>query len=390
MNSSHPVVLDLPAPGAPTAPTAASTQGAPTAPTQTADARSLARVRAAFEPVPGYLNAATLGLPPRAVADATREAVTQWQQGHATATGYDDAVRAARGLYAGLVGVPVDWVAVGSQTSVFAGLVAASLPDDAEVLCVSDDFSSIVFPFLVQAERGVTVRQVPLQDLAASVTRRTTMVAFSLAQSACGSLVDAQEVVRAAREVGALTFCDLTQAAGWLPVRATDFDLTVCSAYKWLCQPRGTAYLTVRPELVGRIRPIHAGWYAGADIWASCYGPQMHLATDASRFDVSPAWLSWVGAVPALHVLSSVPTALIRDHDVALADRLRALLGQPPAGRPVVSLADPDGRIAVRLGERGAVVASRAGRVRIAFHIWNGDDDVELVAGALAGMPLQH
>ena len=140
----------------------------------------------------------------------------------------------------------------------------------------------------------------PLQDLAASVTDRTTLVAFSLAQSACGSLVDGAAVARAAPEVGALTFCDLTQAAGWLPVQAGDYDLTVCSAYKWLCQPRGTAYLTVRPELVEQIRPIHAGWYAGEDVWASCYGPQMHLATDASRFDVSPAWLSWVGAVPAL------------------------------------------------------------------------------------------
>ncbi len=251
-------------------------------------AAALAGLRAAFAPVPGYLNAATMGLPPSAVADATREAVTTWQQGRATAAGYDASVQTARRLYAGLVGVPAEWVAVGSQTSVFAGLVAASLPDDAEVVCISDDFSSIVFPFLAQTERGVTVRQVPLQDLAASVTERTTLVAFSLAQSACGSLVDGAAVARAAREVGALTLCDLTQAAGWLPVQAGDYDLTVCSAYKWLCQPRGTAYLTVRPELVERIRPIHAGWYAGADVWASCYGPQMHLAADARRFDVSP------------------------------------------------------------------------------------------------------
>jgi selenocysteine lyase/cysteine desulfurase len=350
-------------------------------------AAALAGLRAAFEPAPGYLNAATMGLPPRTVADATREAVTTWQQGRATAAGYDVSVQTARGLYAGLVGVPAQWVAVGSQTSVFAGLVAASLPDDAEVVCVSDDFSSIVFPFLAQADRGVTVRQVPLQDLASSVTERTTLVAFSLAQSACGSLVDGAAVARAAQRVGALTFCDLTQAAGWLPVQAGDYDLTVCSAYKWLCQPRGTAYLTVRPELVERIRPIHAGWYAGADVWASCYGPRMDLAADASRFDVSPAWLSWVGAVPALEVMTSVPAEMIRDHDVALADRLRARLGEEPAGRPVVSLADPDGRAAARLAERGAVVASRAGRVRIAFHVWNDDDDVELVADALAGLP---
>jgi selenocysteine lyase/cysteine desulfurase len=367
---------------------AATGAGSPEPASETA--AGMAALRAAFAPVPGYLNAATLGLPPTAVVEATREAITQWQLGRATAAGYDDSVQIARGLYAGLVGAPLDWVAVGSQTSVFAGLVAAALPDDAEVVCVSGDFSSMVFPFLAHADRGVRVRQVPLEDLAASVTPGTTLVAFSLAQSACGSLVDAADVVRAASEVGALTFCDLTQAAGWLPVDATDYDITVCSAYKWLCQPRGTAYLTVRPELVPTIRPIHAGWYAGEDVWASCYGPQMHLAPDAGRFDVSPAWLSWVGAVPALQVMSMVPTGVIRDHDVALADGLRARLGLAPAGRPVVSLTDPDGRIAARLGQRGAVVASRAGRVRIAFHVWNGEDDVELVADALAGLPPQH
>ena len=74
--------------------------------------------------------------------------------------------------------------------------------------------------------------------------------------------------------MGALTLCDLTQSAGWLPrAGPSNYDLTVCSAYKWLCQPRGTAYLTMRPELVERIRPIHAGWYAGADVWAYLLRP---------------------------------------------------------------------------------------------------------------------
>ena len=350
-------------------------------------AAALAGLRAAFAPVPGYLNAATMGLPPSAVADATREAVTTWQQGRATAAGYDASVQTARRLYARLVGVPAEWVAVGSQTSVFAGLVAASLPDDAEVVCISDDFSSIVFPFLAQTERGVTVRQVPLQDLAASVTERTTLVAFSLAQSACGSLVDGAAVARAAREVGALTLCDLTQSAGWLPVQAGDYDLTVCAAYKWLCQPRGTAYLTVRPSWSsGSARSTPAGTPVPTCGHPATARRCTWQPTRAARRLTRVAVL--VGAVPALEVMTSVPTGMIRDHDVALADRLRARLGEAPAGRPVVSLADPDGRRAARLAERGAVVASRAGRVRIAFHVWNDDDDVELVADALAGLPL--
>ena len=46
----------------------------------------------------------------------------------------------------------------------------------------------------------------------------TDLVAFSLVMSACGSVVDADAVVEAARRVGATTFCDLTQAAGWMPL----------------------------------------------------------------------------------------------------------------------------------------------------------------------------
>ena len=343
----------------------------------------LARIKAQFEPVRGYLNAATLGLPPVPVAEAIREAVTQWQLGRATATAYDEDVRAARAAYARFVSVPSAWVSVGSQTSVIAGLVASSLPDGAEVVCVEGDFTSMLFPFLVHADRGVTVRQVGLSEVASSLTERTALVAFSLVQSACGSVCDGPAIASAARAVGALTFCDITQAAGWLPVAAGDYDLTVCSAYKWMCQPRGTAYLTIGPGLIEGLRPIHAGWYAGEDVWGSCYGPSMRLAPDARRFDVSPAWLSWVGAVPALEVMSMVPTALIGDHNIALADELRIRTGRPAVGRPVVSLTDPTGETAARLAECGATVASRAGLVRIAFHIWNTQQDVDLVATAL-------
>ena len=358
--------------------------GSTDASTSAMAAEQLARVKAQFEPVPGYLNAATLGLPPIPVAEAVQMAITRWQRGKATATAYDDDVDAARTAYARLVSVPLDWVSVGSQTSVTAGLVASSLPDGAEVVCIEGDFSSIVFPFLVHADRGVTVRQVPLSELASSLTEHTALVAFSLVQSASGIVSDGPAIAAAARAVGALTFCDITQAAGWLPVDASGYDLTTCSAYKWLCHPRGAAYLTIAPSLIERVRPIHAGWYAGDDVWASCYGPSMHLAHDARRFDVSPVWLSWVGAVPALEVMSMVPTVLIGEHNIALANDLRARIGGPSVASPVLSLSDPSGEMAGRLTELGATVASRAGRVRIAFHIWNTPDDVDLVATALS------
>lgn len=339
----------------------------------------------AWSPAPGYLNASTLGLPPRRTADAVRAAVDTWQAGRACAAAYDADVQASRALYARLVGVPTSWVAVGSQASVMVGEVAAGLPADAVVLVVAGEFTSVTAPFEAQAARGVQVRAVPLDELADAVrARRPVVVAFSLAQSADGRLADPGAVADAAREVGALTVCDTTQATGWYEVDARRWDVTVCSAYKWLCCPRGSAFLTVRPEVADRLAGHNRGWYAGDDVWASVYGPGMSVARDARRFDVSPAWLSWVGTRTSLEVLLDTPGHVRRRHGADLADSLRERLGQAPQGRPVLCLPDPDGSLLLRLQEAGCTAAARAGRVRLAFHLWNDRDDVDRVAGALA------
>jgi len=73
----------------------------------------------------------------------------------------------------------------------------------------------------------------------------------------------------------------------------------------------------------------------------------------------------------------------VRGWDAGLADALRARLGSEPCGRPVVSLPDPDGRRMAALEQAGMRVAGRAGKVRIAFHLWNSSDDVDAAARAL-------
>ncbi|GEL93919.1 aminotransferase class V-fold PLP-dependent enzyme [Cellulomonas composti] len=346
---------------------------------------TLPALRAAFDRVPGYLDAATNGLPARATVAALRDALDEWSAGTATTAGYDVAVARARAAYATIVGTPVTDVAIGSQASALVGTVAASLPDGARVLTVDGDFTSVVYPFLVQADRGVQVRHVPAERLVDEIVPGTDVVAFSLAQSRDGRVTDLAEVAAAARSVGALTVCDVTQATGWMPVDATLADVTVCAAYKWLAAPRGVAFLTVGPAARERLRPVAAGWYAGADVWRSVYGPTMRLADDARRFDVSPAWLCWAGAAPALELFAAADPHEVRAHDVGLADALRARLDLPPAGRAVVTLPDDEhGTLRARLEAAGCRVAGRGGGVRLAFHVWNDADDVELAADALA------
>ena len=162
-----------------------------------------AAARLEFDAEGVYLNTVSSGLPPRRSQEALQKVITQRRVGRTKAPDHDMSLNAARSSYAGLVGVEPSTVAVGSQVSVFVGLVAATLPDGSEVLTVSGEFTSVTFPFLAQAGRGVKVREVPLERLAESVTADTTLVAVSAVQSADGRLADLDALARAADAYGA-------------------------------------------------------------------------------------------------------------------------------------------------------------------------------------------
>lgn len=348
------------------------------------DLLDLVDAQAEFSAEGVYLDSATLGLPPRRTVEALRLALDAWQHGTADARAFDDSVQAARDLFAGLVGVPSSWVAIGHQASPFVGLVAAAVPDGAEVLVAEGDFTSVTFPFLAQAGRGVTVREVSLASLAAEVRESTYLVAVSAVQSANGRVADLDALVEACGRTGTRTLLDLTQAAGWLPVDATRFDWTVTSAYKWLLAPRGTAFLTARPERWDEVVPHSAGWYAGADRWASIYGSPLRLAPDARRFDVSPAWHGWVGTRSSLELLTAVGAPVLHAHAVGLADRFRAGVGLDPSDSAIVSLL-ADTAVPALLAEHGIRGAGRAGRLRLAFHVHNTAAEVDRAVRVLRG-----
>ena len=131
----------------------------------------------------------------------------------------------------------------------------------------------------------------------------------------------------------------------------------MASAYKWLLSPRGTSFMAVRPAAAERLKPHMAGWYAGDDPFDTNYDAPLRLADDASRFDLSPAWMSWVGAAPALRLLGEVGIEAIHAHDVGLANRFRAGLGLEPGDSAIVALPAEDdaGRAAAggrRVGHR--------------------------------------
>jgi selenocysteine lyase/cysteine desulfurase len=350
----------------------------------TLSAPDLRTARASFSGGRSYLAACTVGLPTRATRAAVIADLDAAAQGAASAADYTAVVERTRTHFARLVGVEADRVAIGSQASVLAGLIAAAVPDGAEVLCVEGDFASMVLPF-VHAGRGIRVRTAALDDLADAITSDTWLVAFSLVQSATGDVADDAAIRTAAARHGARTLCDATQAVGWLPVDASQYDAVICHSYKWLCAPRGVAFLAITAEFGDIVPAIFAGWYAGADPWTSCYGHSVTLASDASRFDVSPAWQAFVGAEPALELFASLDPAALHDHATGLAQAFSVGMGLEPPARPsaIITWEDPDGRDLARLADAGITASGRAGRARVAFHVFNDEDDVRAALAAL-------
>ena len=330
-----------------------------------------------FDVPDGYLNTASIGIPPVAVADPVAEAIADWRRGAAQPADFDPAVESGRAAFADLVGVPVDRVAIGASVSPLVGLVAAALPDGARVLVAAGEFTSVSFPFAAQAYRGVTVVECPLESIGERAPEYD-VVAVSVVQSADGRLVDL-DALRAARDSGTRVVLDATQSVGWLPARLSFADAVVCAGYKWLLCPRGVAWMAVHPEL--DLVPQNAGWYAGDDVWRSIYGLPLRLAHTARRLDTSPAWFAHVGAAAALPWLAGLDREALYAHCTGLADSVRAGLDLPPTGSAIVALNRPGA--AERLTAAGVVGSLRAGAVRLAFHLYNTPDDVARVLDAL-------
>ena len=350
---------------------------------QTAPSTTPGSWPALFDADPGYLNTASLGVPPRAAVDDVDAALAAWRRGRLSPPDFDVHVTRARAAWARLSGVDVADVAVGASASALVGLVAASLPATSRVLLAEGDFTSVMFPFLAQQPRGVQVSEVPLDRLAEAVDETVDMVAVSAVQSSDGRVLDVAAVTAAAARAGAQVLLDTTQSCGWLPVDCSAVDYTVCAAYKWLLSPRGVAFMSVRPERLDALVPHAACWYAGGDIWSSIYGSPLRLSTDARRLDTSPAWFSWLGAAPAIELLADLDPEALRAHGVGLANAFLQRLGRPPGNSAIVTVEVPGA--AERLAAAGVRTAVRAGRVRASFHLYNTADDVELAAAALEG-----
>ncbi|WP_189053734.1 aminotransferase [Longimycelium tulufanense] len=332
-----------------------------------------------FDLEPGYLNTAAMGVPPRRAAAVMAEEVTRWARGRCQPTDYDRDVATARAAFGRLVGVGADRVVLGASVSQLVGLIAANLPVGARVLVARNDFPSVRFPFLARRP-DVIVDEVELDHVPDEVAGHD-LVAVSVVQFGDGRIVDLEALRSAAEASGARVLLDATQALGWLPLRLDWADHVVGAGYKWLLAPRGPAWLTVHPDRWAELVPYAANWYAAEDPWQGVTGGSLQLAGDARRFDLSPVWMAHRGAAMTLPWLAGLDLSAVHRHCVGLANGFRAALDLPPADSAITTLDRPDA--AERLAAHGVVASVRNGRTRLAFHLYNTEEDVALALAAL-------
>jgi selenocysteine lyase/cysteine desulfurase len=330
----------------------------------------------------GFLNTPTYGLPPQFLVDALLDIIGRWQNGTMDVPSFDEHVRAGRAGYAALTGVSVDSVAMGGTVSSVLGLVAAAIPDGSRVVTLPGEFTSTTFPFAAQEGRGVTVTELPADELVSSAAD-FDVVAVSLVQSANGAVLDMDALHAQVAGTETMTVIDITQALGWKLLDVGWVDITAAAVYKWLLSPRGTAWMSLSDRVSRMLTPHNANWYAGEAPWQTIYGLPLRLADSARRFDVSPTWFSALGAGLALPWLASLDGEAVQAHCLGLANKLCLELDLPQQDSAIVSL--PIEGAVDKLRRAGIRASIRGGAIRVGFGLYNNENDLDHLLGALRG-----
>ena len=341
-----------------------------------------------------YLNAGTDGpLPARAVQASAEELEREAANGRTMAhferrSELNDALRAA---YARALGADASDVALTTCTSDGMAQVITGLtlePGD-EILTSDEEHPGLLGALGAARElHGVSIREVPLAQIAEAVVPSTALVACSHVGWVSGSLAPAELA-----DVGPPVLLDGAQGVGAVPVdvRALGCDAYAGAGQKWLCGPDGLGNLYVSAELRARLGVSRRGY---ANLEDPNAGIDASLHDDARRFDtMSLSAESVACGLAAIELLESVGWDVVHDASSALAARLAEQLAArgrevAPRGRTtLVSFASDDPEVErALLAERGVAVRNIPGRpwLRASVGAWNDENDLERLLGSLS------
>ena len=251
-----------------------------------------------------------------------------------------------------------------------------------EVVITEMEHHSNIVPWQLVCERtGATLKwfgitdegRLDLSDLDRVITERTKVVSFVLVSNILGTVNPAADIIRRAREVGALVVVDASQAAPHLPldVQALGADLVAFTGHK-MCGPTGIGVLWGRQELLEELPPFLGG------------GEMIEMVTMASstyaavphKFEAgTPPIAQAVGLGAAVDYLSAIGMEQVAAHEHAITsyalDRLQAVEGLRIIG-PVTAV-DRGAAVSFALGDLhphdvGQVLDDLGIAVRVGHH----------------------
>ena len=374
-----------------------------------------------LEPGLVFLNHGSFGACPREVLDAQRRWQIEMERNPVEFLGRRSAglLEQARAALAREVGARADELVFVPNSTTGVNVVARSLslrPGD-EVLATDHEYGACDATWrLACSQRGAHYRRVriPLPferdrvvgRLMDALTPRTRLVFLSHVTSATALTLPVAEVCAAARERGVATLVDGAHAPGQLAldVDAVGADYYVGNCHKWLCAPKGSAFLHARAER-------HAGLDATVTSWGYAEGIDARADADGylgrTPLERRMLWQgtrdpsAWLAVPAAIDFLARHDWPAVRERCHALAQRaLHALsrrFGLPPIAADEdwaqmvaipVPTQDPQA-LQARLYREGRIevpVTAHDGRVfvRVSVQAYNDEADIERLIAAPA------
>ena len=231
-----------------------------------------------LDPTIAFLNHGSFGATPRAVFEEYQRIQRQFELNPVEYHGrrYNELMREAREALGRYVGAdPLDLVFVTNAT-VAMNIVARSLElGPGDVLLTTDhEYGACDRMWeLLRRERGFAIDRVEIpvpvtthDDIVDRITSRfsdhTKALFISHITSPTAVRFPVERICSEARSRGIITIIDGAHAVGQIPLDlgALGADFYTSNLHKWLCAPKGSAFLHARRELQPTLKPLIASW----------------------------------------------------------------------------------------------------------------------------------
>lgn len=258
-----------------------------------------------------YLNHGSFGACPKPVFEAYQGWQRELERQPVDLLGRRmvDLMTGARTALAGYINCAPDEVVYFPNPTTAINMVARSLNLAAgdEILSTDHEYGAMdrTWRFLCGKSGARYVRQpipLPVSSPEAFIERmwqgfsgRTKVVFISHITSQTALTFPVEEICRRAREAGVLSIVDGAHVPGQLPLdlSAVGADIYTGACHKWLCAPKGSAFLYVRRELQTMLEPLVVSWgweaeepsqsrYVDYHEWQGTRDPSAFLAVPAA------------------------------------------------------------------------------------------------------------